>query len=218
MAKAATKERAEAKAERPEWRVKGELALNCNCDVFCPCVVSLGQARPSMGYCQAWLGVRIDKGRYGDADLSGLHVAMLLDIPGRMSEGNWTAALYVDELADDEQYTALELIMSGRAGGTTGLFTMLVGNFLGARREAVTYSTDEAGVRTVTAGRAIFGQVKPIDGADRGKPVNIENTGYWMGPTVTVGVGLKSKLRDFGRVWNFDGKSAEICSIDWRGP
>lgn len=204
--------------DAPEWRMKGELALNCNCDVFCPCVVSLGAARPSMGYCQAWLGVRIDEGRWGAHDLGGLAFAMLLDIPGRMSEGNWTAALYVDELADADQAEGIERVMTGRAGGTTGLFTLLVGSFLGARREPVTYSVDADGVRTVTAGRAVFGQVKPISGPDPARPVTIENTGYWMGPTVTVGVGLKSKLRDFGRVWNFDGKSAEICAIDWRGP
>lgn len=206
------------KTDGPGWRIKGELALNCNCDVFCPCVVSLGQARPSMGYCQAWLGVRIDEGHYGEASLAGLNIAMLLDIPGRMSEGNWTAALYVDERADDAQYEGLEKILTGAAGGTTGLFTMLVGSFLGARREAVTFTTDENGVRSVTAGRAIKGQVKPIDGADPERGVTIENTGYWMGPVVTAGVGLKSKLRDFGRVWNFDGKSAELCEIDWSGP
>lgn len=207
------------KAKEPkDWAIKGELALNCNCDVFCPCVVSLGQAKPTMGYCQAWLGVRIDKGHYGKSDLSGLNIAMLLDIPGRMSEGNWTAALYVDELADDKQFDGLEKIMSGQAGGTTGLFTMLVGNFLGSRREPVTFSTDENGVRTVTAGRAVFGQVKPISGPDPKKNVNIDNTGYWMGPVVTVAQGLKSKVRDFGRVWNFDGKSAELCEIDWKGP
>ena len=40
-------------------------------------VVSLGQAKPTMGYCQAWLGVRIDKGHYGKSDLSGLNIAMM---------------------------------------------------------------------------------------------------------------------------------------------
>ena len=27
----------------PDWTLKGELILNCNCTVFCPCVVSLGK-------------------------------------------------------------------------------------------------------------------------------------------------------------------------------
>jgi hypothetical protein len=51
-------------AEVPEWKIKGELILNCNCTVFCPCVVSLGKHPPTEGYCQAWLGVRIDEGHY----------------------------------------------------------------------------------------------------------------------------------------------------------
>ncbi|NDB27655.1 MAG: DUF1326 domain-containing protein, partial [Actinobacteria bacterium] len=47
------------------WSIEGELILNCNCTVFCPCVVSLGTHPPTEGYCQAWLGVRIDKGKSG---------------------------------------------------------------------------------------------------------------------------------------------------------
>ena len=64
------------------WSIEGELILNCNCTVFCPCVVSLGTHPPTEGYCQAWLGVRIDKGKSDLTSLSGLNVAMLLDIPG----------------------------------------------------------------------------------------------------------------------------------------
>ena len=37
------------------WAVKGELILNCNCTIFCPCVVSLGKHAPTEGYCQACL-------------------------------------------------------------------------------------------------------------------------------------------------------------------
>ena len=29
---------------------------------------------------------------------------------------------------------------------------------------------------------------------------------------------LKGKMRDFARVWNLDGRSAEICQIEWSGP
>ena len=46
--------------------------LSCNCTVFCPCVLSLGQHPPTEGYCQTWAGFRIDAGHYGDVDLSGL--------------------------------------------------------------------------------------------------------------------------------------------------
>ena len=56
------------------WTIKGELILNCNCTVFCPCVVSLGKHPPTEGYCQAWVGIRIDEGQYGDASLKGLNI------------------------------------------------------------------------------------------------------------------------------------------------
>jgi hypothetical protein len=54
-----------------EWALKGELVLSCNCTVFCPCVLSLGQHPPTEGYCQTWAGFRVDNGYYGDTDLVG---------------------------------------------------------------------------------------------------------------------------------------------------
>lgn len=199
------------------WAIEGELALNCSCAVFCPCVVSLGQHPPTHGYCQAWVGIRIDKGHCDGVELSGQNVAMLLDIPGRMSEGNWTAALYIDEGASDEQAAALEQILSGQAGGTTGLFRLLVSTFLGVRRVPVSYTVED-GVRTVQAGRAILGSIKPVDGTEPGREVAIEGTSYWMGDRVVVARGLKSKLRDFGRVWDLQDRSGELCEIRWSGP
>ena len=206
-----------ASAAPSDWAIQGELALNCNCDVFCPCVVSLGKHPPTEGYCQAWVGIRIDEGHADATPLDGVTIAMLLDIPGRMAEGGWTVALYVDEGATDAQVSALERILSGQAGGTTGLFRLLVANFLGTRRVPVTYTVED-GVRTLQAGRAIQGSIRPLDGAEPGQPVTIENTSYWMGPQVVIARGMRSRLRDFGRVWTFDDRSAEVVRIDWSGP
>ena len=101
------------------WSLEGELILNCNCTVFCPCVISLGKHPPTEGYCQAWAGVRIDRGHSGDVDLSGLNVAMLLDIPGKMERGNWTLALWIDERATDAQFEQLESIFRGSSRGNS---------------------------------------------------------------------------------------------------
>jgi hypothetical protein len=199
------------------WSIKGELILNCSCTVFCPCVVSLGAHPPTHGSCKAWLGVRIDEGKWGSNDLSGLNVAMLLDIPSSMSEGDWKAAGYFDDRADDTQFAALEAIFSGRARGTTGLFRLLVSEYLGSIREEIRF-TSEGNVRHLTVGRRIQGAVRPMEGADPGRELRVTNTKYWIGPDVTVAQALKGKVRDFGRVWNLDGKSAEICQIDWTGP
>ena len=60
--------------------------------------------------------------------------------------------------------------------------------------------------------------VTPITGADPSQEVVVSNTGYWMGPDVTIAQAGKGRVRAYGRVWDFDGRSAEICQIDWHGP
>jgi len=199
------------------WTIKGELILNCNCTVFCPCVVSLGKHPPTEGYCQAWAGVRIDEGRADGEDLSGLNVALLLDIPGSMGRGNWTVAAYIDERASEAAFSGLVDIFSGRSGGTTGLFALLVGTFLGAERAAVSFET-QGRRRCLVVPKKILGEVEPIDGKRPGEDVIVSNTGYWMASEVTVARAVQGRVRAFGRVWDFDGRSGEICRIDWKGP
>ncbi len=198
------------------WSLKGELILNCNCTVFCPCVVSLGKHPPTEGYCQAWLGVRIDEGDANGEDLSGLNVGMVLDIPGNMGRGNWTVGAFIDERASDDAYEALVDIFSGQRRGTTGLFSMLVSTFLGAERAPVTFAT-EGKKRRLTVAKKIIGEIEPITGEDAETEVNVVNTRYWMGPDITIASANQGRVRAFGRVWDFEGRSAEICQVDWRG-
>ncbi|GAB4382855.1 DUF1326 domain-containing protein [Albidovulum sp.] len=200
----------------PEWSIKGELILNCNCTVFCPCVISLGDHPPTEGYCMGWAGIRIDEGHYDGESLAGLNVGLLLEIPGKMGRGNWKAAAWIDDRASDKAHDGLVRIFTGQARGTTGLFKVLVSEFLGAERAPVTFET-EGKARRLTVGRAIKGEVVPVPGKE-GKDIVITNTEYWMGPDVTVARASKSRVRAFGRVWDFDGRSAEICQIDWHGP
>lgn len=200
-----------------EWAIKGELFLNCSCTVFCPCVVSLGKHPPTEGYCRAWMAIAIDEGHFEGESLSGLNVGLLVDIPGRMAEGDWKVAAYVDERASGKAYNGLLQILSGQAGGTTGLFTMLVSEIIGAEREKVEI-VREGNKRAIYVGRKIQGEIELLEGASPDHPVMVSNSKYWMGPDIIAARGTRSKLRDFGRVWDFSGKSAEVCPIDWKGP
>lgn len=200
----------------PSWSIRGELILNCNCTVFCPCVISLGKHPPTEGICQAWAGVRIDDGHYGAERLAGLNVGLLLEIPGQMARGNWKAAAYIDERSSEAAYQGLVEIFSGRAGGTTGLFSVLVSEFLGAERAPVVFET-EGKTRRLTVGKKIQGAVEPVAGARPGEDIVVTNSNYWMGPDITVATATKGRVRAYGRVWDFDGRSAEICQINWSG-
>lgn len=200
-----------------EWAIKGELFMNCSCTVFCPCVVSLGKHPPTEGDCKAWMAIAIDEGHFEGESLSGLNVGLMVEIPGRMAEGDWRVAAYIDERASQKAYDGLLKIFSGEAGGTTGLFTFLVSTIIGAEREKVEI-VREGRRRGLYIGRKIQGEIEMIEGASPDHPVMITNSKYWMGPDIMAAVGLKSKVRDYGRVWDFGGKSAEVCAIDWHGP
>lgn len=126
-------------------------------------------------------------------------------------------ALYVDEKASDAAFDGICQIFSGKAGGTTGLFTMLVSEIIGVEREPVVIHR-EGRNRSIQIGRKIQGEIEMIEGKDPGEPVTITNSKYWMGPDIHAAVGKKSRVRDYGRVWDFGGKSAEICPIAWSGP
>jgi hypothetical protein len=207
----------EAMADIKPWTIKGELVLSCNCTVFCPCVISLGRHPPTEGHCQTWGGIRIDQGRFGATDLSGINIGLMIEIPGMMSRGNWTAAVYVDKRAKAAQLKALTAIMTGQARGTTHLLSILVGEFLGVFQEEITYQID-GDTRRFAIPKIIDGEIKPIPSAIAGQPTTIENSQYWIGPQIIVAEAVKSKLRAFGRNWDFRNRSAEIVALDWKGP
>jgi hypothetical protein len=198
------------------WTLRGELTLSCSCTVFCPCTLSLGLAPPTEGYCQTWAGIRIDDGRFGDVDLGGVKVGLIIEIPGLMSRGNWTAGLFIDERASIYAVKALTRIFTGRAGGSTHLLSILVGQFLGVQQVPIRYEV-EGETRIFQIPKIIDGAVTPIRGKDKDAPVTIRNSEYWIAPDVTVARADKSRVRAFGRNWNFAGRSSEICKLDWSG-
>ena len=200
-----------------QWHIKGELMLSCSCALFCPCVLSLGKHPPTESQCQTWAGIRIDDGRYGETALSGINLGVMIEIPGLMSRGNWQAGVFIDDKASVYQVKALTRIMSGQARGSTHLLSILVGRFLGVWQEEVNYEVD-GDVRRFSIPKIIDGEIRPVAGKETGKHTTIENSQYWIGPQIIVSEAIKSRFRHQGRNWDFQGRSAEICSLDWKGP
>jgi hypothetical protein len=198
-------------AER--WSLRGEMALSCSCTVFCPCVLSLGEHPPTENRCQTWAGIRIDSGQFDQVDLSGINIGLMMDLPGIMARGNWTAALFVDNKAPIQAVKGLTRIFTGRVGGTTHLLSILVGQFLGVHQIPITYET-QGDTRIVTLEKYGGGAITPVRGKDEGNVV-IRNSQYWIGPDVIVSKADKSRFRGFGRNWNLAGRSAEIVKLDW---
>ena len=125
--------------------------------------------------------------------------------------------MFIDDRASEEAYDAIVTIMSGKARGTTGLFSVLVSELLGHERQPVTYE-NEGKTRRISVGKRIKGEIVPVPGKDPENDLVITNSQYWMGADITVATANQGRLRAFGRVWDFEGRSAEICQIDWSGP
>lgn len=197
-----------------KWKIRGDFVMACNCTVFCPCVLSLGQHGPTEGYCQTWAGLRIDEGHFGETDLAGINVGLIIEIPGPLTRGNWTAGVFIDEKASIYAVKALTKIFTGRAGGSTGLLKILVSGFLGVHSAKITYRV-EGDTRIFNIPGIIDGVVSPVRGKQPGENVMIRNSEYWIAPDVIVSRAEKSRVRAFGRNWNFAGRSAELCYLDW---
>ena len=83
-----------------DWKVSGDYAESCNCDVLCPCIF-LQPA--SMGPCNAMLVWDIKQGHCDDVKLDGVKVSAYLEAgTENLTDGNCTLALYIDENASDE--------------------------------------------------------------------------------------------------------------------
>ncbi len=199
------------------WTIKGEVVLSCNCEVFCPCVISLGRSKPSHGACHTWWGLNIHEGRAGSVKLDGLKAAVLMDIPGPLAEGQWAVGLYLDEKASPEAEAALTAILSGRAGGPTSWFSIMISEFLGTRKVPIAFEKQGKGWK-VTVPKIIDGHVEPIDGPGEDGRTRVTNTAYWMSSDITVCRGTKSRFRDWGRNWDLTGRSGEYARVEWSGP
>lgn len=206
------------------WEINGHFLLNCNCDVFCNCPMSLGRAVPNSpnGKCFSWWGISIENGfAIGESDkidLSGLNVAILLEVPGPLSMGGWTVGLYIDEKASDAAADALLTIFSGQAGGQTGWFSSMISNFLGVTRCAIDYKETENGW-TYTIPNILEGSIEKEPGLNNESVIKISNLKYWVAPEIIVGRGgKKSRIRDHGRNWDFTNGSGEYCAVEWSGP
>lgn len=204
---------------RCTWR-SGSYFENCNCDVVCPCLLSTNAqltSKPTQGVCDVGLAFHIDSGKYGDVRLDGLNVVMVAHAPGPMAEGNWMAAAYIDERANDRQTEALGAIFTGAAGGPMAVLAPMIGTNLGAKKVATSYRIDSK-KRSVEIAGIMQMAVEPLptmreDGqmwAATGHPVNPD----WL----ALAMGAEgSTFSDHGMRWDNSRRNGHYAPINWSG-
>ena len=201
-----------------QWQLSGDYFENCSCSVVCPCLVSAGApltAAPTEGECNVPLVFHIESGRYGKVPLDGLNVFVILQSPGVMAEGNWSAATYVDERADDAQTEALTAIFSGAAGGPMAAFVPLISKNLGVKKVPITFRIN---------GKTRFAEIPGIlhmsvDPLPTMHPSGEmwANIGHPVAPDgMAMAVGLPGNtFTDRGMRWDNSGKNGLYAPIRW---
>ncbi len=107
-----------------DWRLTGPELATCNCSWGCPCQFN---GLPSFGNCRASVGMRVERGHFGDVRLDGLLWAGLFAWPGAIHEGDGEALPIVDERASEAQRRALLTILSGQeAEPGSGMFNVFM--------------------------------------------------------------------------------------------
>jgi hypothetical protein len=124
--------------------------------------------------CDLLFAWHITKGEFDGVDLSDLNVALAVRAPKQMTDGNWTAALYLDDRADDAQSRALATIFSGQAGGHLAHVAPLIGRVTGVEAAAITFERD-GGTRRLAIGSVASAEVAEIVGMDGANPPVITN-------------------------------------------
>lgn len=94
------------------WRIKAKYYEACNCAYGCPCNMS---GFPTHGFCEGSVVFHVLEGERDGVDLAGAKVAIGVQWPGAIHEGNGKAAVFID--ADEAQRQALIPILTAEDPG-----------------------------------------------------------------------------------------------------
>ena len=201
------------------WQLTGDYFENCNCDFICPCLFSAKpqlMSDPTQGACEVALAFHVDSGKYGDVAIDGLNAVVAIRTPGAMGEGNWSAAVYLDDRADDKQREALQAIFTGAGGGPIGAVAPLISNVLGVKSAPITFRKDGQR-RSVEIPNVMTMAVQAVPSGVPGEEIWASNASPFAA-SVSLAVGESSSTwQDYGMSWDNSGKNGHYAPISWSG-
>lgn len=172
------------------YHLEGRLLEVCNCRVLCPCWIG---EDPDFGTCDTIVAWRIDKGQVDGVDVGGNTIAAVAHVPGNILEGNWTAAIFVDEAASDAQKDALLKVYTGEAGGPVADLAKLIGRVVSVERAPIRFEVD-GGRGTLAIGTDYYAELEPYVSA-MGHTTTLTDTVFSTVPGAPVFVGKAPRYR-----------------------
>lgn len=186
-----------------DWYMEGPWFKNCNCDPGCPCDFN---QLPTHDHCEGMVAMRIDKGHFGDIDLSGLCWAGVVRWPGAMHHGNGELQPILDERADERQRDALLQALSGQNGDTMmEIVAAVCPNVVEPVFAPFEFEFDlDSRTGRVKAGDVLDTEVETLRNIDPPTPyrvvVQIPNGFEYTGPNESAETAIATHLRSSGPV------------------
>ena len=146
---------------------------NCSCTLVCPGHVHFSQLC-THERCKGYWAIRIDEGTFGGVPLAGTRAVVVFDTPRRMIDGHWVETIIIDESASAPQREALELLLTGRAGGPWAKLAAFVEWLRPTEFRRIEFE-DEGATKRATIADRLKSALVQIRGRDRSKPVLFEN-------------------------------------------
>lgn len=198
------------------YQLEGKLLEVCDCRVLCPCWI--GEA-PDNGTCKGFVAWHFDKGTVDGVDVSGRTLVALAAIPGNVLEGNWRAAVYLDEGASPEQEKALLEVYTGKQGGPVADLVQLIGEVVSVEKVPIRFDVADG------RGRFLVGDVggadiEPYQGPHGGNTV-LSNSIFSTVPGSPAYVGkatsYRAKNEKLGIDLNLSGHNAITSTFRFDG-
>lgn len=191
-------------SETKKWQLQGSYFETCNCATACPCV---WLQAPTEGDCKLLVAWHIENGYLENQTLDNLNVALACYAPGNMQEGNWQAALYIDEQADDAQFDAITQIFSGQQGGHLAILMSFVSDVLGIKKVKIDYHED-GNKRLMSIPGIAQAEIEAIQGIT-GAESSISNPPLCVVSShpSTVAKSKQYQYQDYDKNWQFSDRN-----------
>lgn len=172
------------------YHLEGRLLEVCNCRVLCPCWIG---EDPDYGTCDTIIAWHFDKGSIDGVDVSGRTIAMLAHVPGNILEGNWKAAVFLDERVSPAQEAAILGVYTGKKGGPVADLAKLVGEVVSVEKVPIRFEV-HGGKGTITLGPDLHAELEPYTNAT-GATTTLADTVFSTVPGAPVFVGKSPRYR-----------------------
>ncbi len=206
-----------SEAEVSPWLVSGVLYENCNCQLLCPAHVSFSQ-RCDNDTCVGFWGIHVEQGRFGQLTLREQNIVVAYESPQIMNtENSWKMEIFFDQEIDAAQRNALEVILTGDAGGPWKILAKFVAERAASRVVPIYYENDGKRINLRIEG-VLRSDIDSVENRKTGQIASLNNLFNVIHADTQFLATGSTRMKDDVFEWTTEKKHALYSKFSWTGP